>query len=309
MSTHAGPALAALVAAASPHLLPSIVARLSATCRAYRAELRPLLISRRADLSGGAEPHPVPLLAPCDGPTAQPNFLYLRSSAGCDVRMRRRLALVEAAPCSCAPGACVAGSCTCIGAGREAVDEQGRLRYLLEEFPTTHVEPPIVECSVRCACCAPADHSPTDTLDGVGMDGPTACVNVPRSRGWVNAAGRGSVNSPASRLIAPISCPCLNAPTSHGLRLRLAVFATRDRGYGLRTLQHVPKGTFVCEYAGEYVTSAQAAERRGAQGIGAANYAVCVREHVAGGRVLRTWIDPTVRAMKIARRAPSRAKL
>lgn len=318
-----GPALAAFVAATASHLLPSAVAGLSATCRAYRAELRPLLLALRTDLSGGAELHPVPLLGPCGGPTEQPDFLYLRTSAGCDGRMRHRLSLVEAAPCACAPGACAAGSCACIGAGSEAFDEEGRLRYLLEDSPAW-VEPPIVECSARCACCAPSDvpstvpsrggslnsdRSPTDTSRGVWeratwgrtrreptheedvVEDSRGCRNVERSP--TDASLEKDAIEPSRSVLDACTGGCVNSPTARGLRIRLGVFATRGRGYGLRTLQRVHRGTFVCEYAGEYVSSAQAAARRAARGD-RANYAVCVREHVSGGRVLRTWIDPTV---------------
>ena len=40
------------------------------------------------------------------------------------------------------------------------------------------------------------------------------------------------------------------------------VFATRERkGWGLRTLQDLPKGAFVCEYAGEIFTNTELDKR------------------------------------------------
>lgn len=37
----------------------------------------------------------------------------------------------------------------------------------------------------------------------------------------------------------------------NGIQLRLQVFKTENRGWGLRTLDDIPLGTFVCTYAGQ----------------------------------------------------------
>lgn len=40
------------------------------------------------------------------------------------------------------------------------------------------------------------------------------------------------------------------------------VFSTQEgKGWGVRTLEDLPKGTFVCEYIGEIVTNAELYER------------------------------------------------
>lgn len=42
----------------------------------------------------------------------------------------------------------------------------------------------------------------------------------------------------------------------------LQVFSTREgKGWGLRTLEDLPKGTFVCEYVGEILTNMELYER------------------------------------------------
>lgn len=43
---------------------------------------------------------------------------------------------------------------------------------------------------------------------------------------------------------------CENRVVQHGLQLRLQVFKTKDKGWGVRCLDDIDKGTFVCIYAG-----------------------------------------------------------
>lgn len=50
-----------------------------------------------------------------------------------------------------------------------------------------------------------------------------------------------------------------NRVVTSGLRLPLEVFYTGpDRGWGVRCSKAIPTGTFICEYAGEIVTDAEA---------------------------------------------------
>ena len=99
---------------------------------------------------------------------------------------------------------------------------------------------------------------------------------------------------------------CSNSVVSRGLTTPLQVFKTLNRGWAVRTLSSLPIGAFVCEYAGELISSeqtrrrlkrrrAEAAEAETCRGGGAyvKNYVMTVREHLISGRVLRTTIDPT----------------
>ncbi|XP_027602191.1 histone-lysine N-methyltransferase SETMAR [Pipra filicauda] len=87
------------------------------------------------------------------------------------------------------------------------------------------------------------------------------------------------------------SCP--NRLVQRGLRLRLQVFRTPRKGWGVRALEPVPRGTFVCEYAGEVLGMAEARRRIRAQSPQDSNYIIAVREHLHDGRVLQTFVDPT----------------
>lgn len=49
---------------------------------------------------------------------------------------------------------------------------------------------------------------------------------------------------------------CGNRVVQRGIKRRLQVFMTpKGKGWGLRTLEDLPKGTFVCEFAGEILTN------------------------------------------------------
>lgn len=58
------------------------------------------------------------------------------------------------------------------------------------------------------------------------------------------------------------SMQCRNRIVQRGITCKLQVFLTHGlKGWGLRTLQDLPKGTFVCEYVGEILTNTELYER------------------------------------------------
>ncbi|KAJ4720473.1 histone-lysine N-methyltransferase, H3 lysine-9 specific SUVH1-like [Melia azedarach] len=68
------------------------------------------------------------------------------------------------------------------------------------------------------------------------------------------------------------SCPCFrdckNRVSQTGLKVRLDVFKTKDRGWGLRSLDPIRAGTFICEYAGEVIDKVKARQHREEGNIG-----------------------------------------
>ncbi|XP_056146251.1 histone-lysine N-methyltransferase EHMT1 isoform X2 [Lampris incognitus] len=46
---------------------------------------------------------------------------------------------------------------------------------------------------------------------------------------------------------------CKNRVVQNGLRIRLQLFRTSKKGWGVRTLQDIPMGAFICEYVGEII--------------------------------------------------------
>ncbi|CAI9107557.1 OLC1v1006935C1 [Oldenlandia corymbosa var. corymbosa] len=54
---------------------------------------------------------------------------------------------------------------------------------------------------------------------------------------------------------------CGNRVVQRGITHQLQVFMTEGKGWGLRTLEDLPKGAFVCEYVGEILTNAELFDR------------------------------------------------
>jgi euchromatic histone-lysine N-methyltransferase len=54
---------------------------------------------------------------------------------------------------------------------------------------------------------------------------------------------------------------CNNRVVQKGLTQRFELFKTTDKGWGIRTLRLIPKGSFVCEYVGEIITDMEADRR------------------------------------------------
>nr|XP_033502837.1 histone-lysine N-methyltransferase EHMT1 isoform X1 [Epinephelus lanceolatus] len=55
---------------------------------------------------------------------------------------------------------------------------------------------------------------------------------------------------------------CKNRVVQNGLRTRLQLFRTAKKGWGVRAVQDIPQGTFVCEYVGEIISEAEAEMRQ-----------------------------------------------
>ncbi|CAJ1068690.1 histone-lysine N-methyltransferase EHMT1-like [Xyrichtys novacula] len=54
---------------------------------------------------------------------------------------------------------------------------------------------------------------------------------------------------------------CRNRVVQNGLRVRVQLFRTQKMGWGVRAMQDIPQGTFVCEYIGEIISDAEADKR------------------------------------------------
>ncbi|XP_015988591.2 histone-lysine N-methyltransferase SETMAR isoform X1 [Rousettus aegyptiacus] len=89
-------------------------------------------------------------------------------------------------------------------------------------------------------------------------------------------------------------CPerCRTRVVQRGLRAPLQVFRTAAKGWGVRALARVPRGRFVCQYAGEVLGGAEARRRVRAQTPRDANYVLAVRERARAGPLLETFVDP-----------------
>ncbi|CAK8689302.1 histone-lysine N-methyltransferase SETMAR-like [Clavelina lepadiformis] len=89
---------------------------------------------------------------------------------------------------------------------------------------------------------------------------------------------------------------CINREVQRGVKVPLFVFQCDDdgRGFGVRTLEPLHKGQFICEYAGDILDTSEAANRSSRQKFGDMNYVIGVREHTEEGSEV-TFIDPQKR--------------
>lgn len=60
-------------------------------------------------------------------------------------------------------------------------------------------------------------------------------------------------------------CPstCHNRASQHGIKFQLEIFKTNTRGWGVRSLNSIPSGSFICEYIGELLEDKEAEQRTG----------------------------------------------
>ncbi|KAL6111302.1 setmar [Pungitius sinensis] len=140
-------------------------------------------------------------------------------------------------------------------------------------------------CSCRSASCRPENCSCLRAFGGAYDGAGALLARGPAASGYC---------SPVFECNALCACSdaCSSRVVQGGLRLRLEVYATEDKGWGVRTLEAIPRGTFVCEYAGEVIGLEEARRRQLAQRSGDNNYIIAVREHAGGGSVTETFVDP-----------------
>ncbi|XP_034056164.1 histone-lysine N-methyltransferase EHMT1a isoform X4 [Gymnodraco acuticeps] len=105
------------------------------------------------------------------------------------------------------------------------------------------------------------------------------------------------------------ACSCLrscrNRVVQNGLRLRLQLFRTQRMGWGVRAMQDIPQGTFICEYVGEIITDAEADKRENDSFLFTLDNKVgdvhCIDARLFGniGRFINHLCEPTLLAVRV----------
>uniref|UniRef100_A0A1B6MHW5 SET domain-containing protein n=1 Tax=Graphocephala atropunctata TaxID=36148 RepID=A0A1B6MHW5_9HEMI len=163
----------------------------------------------------------------------------------------------------------------------------------------THVDPAIVYsdtnipgpgadpdlCDVRlcvqCACVSECENS-------------CVCVAASGDRNYIDGMLSTDKLSDSSCVIecndlCRCSGSCGNRVVQLGPRRFLSVFWTGSRGYGLKTVSPIRRGSFICEYAGEVIGREEARRRALRDSV---NYIFVLKEY-SSNSVSETIIDPT----------------
>lgn len=104
-----------------------------------------------------------------------------------------------------------------------------------------------------------------------------------------------NINKPHIECGVHCKCPstCSNRLVQFGPHKSLCIFKTKNKSLGLKSTTKIAKYTFVCEYAGEVITSKMAQERYALnKALNKMNYIFCLNE-IIHDKVTKTFVDPS----------------
>ncbi|CAM0903531.1 unnamed protein product [Alopecurus aequalis] len=110
----------------------------------------------------------------------------------------------------------------------------------------------------------PAPPAGCACVGGCSDSKPCACVLKNGGEAPFNHKGRIIAAKPLVYECGPsCKCPptCPNRVGQKGIKFRLQVFKTESMGWGVKTLDFIPSGSFVCEYIGEVLDDEEAQKR------------------------------------------------
>ncbi|XP_022147802.1 histone-lysine N-methyltransferase SUVR3 isoform X2 [Momordica charantia] len=144
------------------------------------------------------------------------------------------------------------------------------------------------------------DHLQTESASLVLASG-CHCENCADSEFECPCSSLDGLEDVASECGPRCSCglECQNRPTQRGISVRLKILRDEKKGWGLYADELIQEGSFVCEYAGELLTTGEARRRQklyDARALGGrfASSLLVVREHLPSGNAcLRINIDAT----------------
>lgn len=180
-----------------------------------------------------------------------------------------------------------------------SVDAQPYSYFLYARFPLLALPFPSVQ-PWGGRGPTPSDPSSLAALDFLPAAGGCSCAPACESECRCSSGPEGGMEL-KMECGANCSCgsECGNRVTQRGISVRLRVVKHPQKGWGLHAAQFVRSWEFVCEYAGEFLTTEEARRRQGIydelSSTGRSSPALLVvREHLPSGRAcLRVNIDAT----------------
>ncbi|KAH9290197.1 hypothetical protein KI387_034314 [Taxus chinensis] len=274
-----------------PWLSPQSIASLARTCSSFRSLSKTITTHRIADAARGLEKYPVPVSNPVDN-ILYPYFLYTPTSifsisspkqqwgheTSADPQQTKSLIsdseILEGTGCNCTDCSKEEQACSCNEL--RVYSDDGRIRF------SGGCLNPNFEDNAEFGGLNPRfggleDNAEIESLDG----GPMVVMEC----GPACRCGEG----------------CRNRVSQRGLSVRVEIVRHLKKGWGLHVAEPVKRGAFVCEYAGEFLTTAEARERQWHYDEASLNkHNFCsallvIREHLPSGQAcLRLNIDATI---------------
>ncbi|XVE60930.1 hypothetical protein DITRI_Ditri06bG0000600 [Diplodiscus trichospermus] len=132
-------------------------------------------------------------------------------------------------------------------------DEKGPSYFTY--YPSLKYSKPVnpAESSTGCGC------------HGGCLAGNSNCPCIQKNDGYLPYIANGVLVSQKAMIYecgSSCKCPpnCKNRVSQSGLKVRLEVFKTKDKGWALRSWDPIRSGAFICEYAGEVIDISRAVE-------------------------------------------------
>ncbi|THU69994.1 hypothetical protein C4D60_Mb08t20290 [Musa balbisiana] len=248
-----------------PWLPPPDLAAAASTCKALSRVAKSVSSRRASDATRGLERHSIPFLDPTGDGQPYSYFLYTRFPV---------LALSSPAPSAQPWG---------------GDPDKNRI---LDASSLAVFASPITGSGAGCGCnvCAPL---------AVGDYGRCPCSSPKMGSFSSSNAGNGTDLMTECGTNCSCGVECVNRLTQRGVSVKLRIVKDRNRGWGLHAAQVIHRGQFVCEYAGEFLTTEEARKRQRtydelACGGRLHPALLVVREHLPSGKAcLRVNIDAT----------------
>nr|VDC69085.1 unnamed protein product [Brassica rapa] len=213
-------------------------------CHISADELR--MISSVSDITFGKETVEIPWVNEVNTKVPSPFRYMTQSLVYLDAELKFSLGNVKDQCCSSCCGDCLspAMACSCATAlGGFAYTKDGLLQKDFLEECISEARNPQKQVVQYCKECPLEIAKNEETLE--------PCKGHLKRKAirecWINCG---------------CTKKCGNQVVQHGLHTKLQVFFTSNgRGWGLRTVEKLPKGAFVCELAGEILTISELVQR------------------------------------------------
>ncbi|KAG5460068.1 MAG: hypothetical protein BJ554DRAFT_7929, partial [Olpidium bornovanus] len=114
-----------------------------------------------------------------------------------------------------------------------------------------------------CACAATAEDNRAVACCVPGG----GCRCLEDAEGLVNYTAEGLINVERTSIVecnkrcACSLATCPNRVVERGRKVSLEIYKTRRKGWGVRAMEYIPRGTYIDKYAGEVITSEEAEAR------------------------------------------------